>query len=524
MNKATLGKILGGIGLLLLLSAPFTYFITTGVALLAAAKAILGALLIGVFFATNIGQLGQFASRRSTFFIVSSVAFGLVVLCALVAVNYIAAKKNKSWDLTNKQIHTLAPQTRSTLEGLQDKVRAIAFVPPNHPYYEPLEGLLRRYRDHAPEKFDYALKDPRKTPDLAAKYQLKEGQTTVVLTRGEKAEETHTALQVVSEQELTNALIKLAGVGTQKAYFIVGHGEWPLEPPDSADMEGASLSELKRTLVQEGYAPEPLSLPGKTEVPRDASLVVIAGVRSAPTEREATLLRNYLNEGGRLLFFADVNTDQGPHLTQVLQEYGVEVDPGMIADDRFAVDSPYMPLSVFYGEHETTRLLQQMQVNVQFPTARGLTALRQGMAEGVETFPLVLTSPYAWLETTPTEDPERSAGEKTGQIPLVLASTRSTASAENKRFDEARVVVFGDSELLVDANWGHEGNRNLVMNALGWASNQVAKITIRPPDRDVSTLHIDDALMSRIRFVATDLLPISLLGIGLAIWLKRRTQ
>jgi len=106
----------------------------------------------------------------------------------------------------------------------------------------------------------------------------------------------------------------------------------------------------------------------------------------------------------------------------------------------------------------------------------------------------------------------------------VTASTRNTSGAQNKRFDEARLVVVGDSELLLDSNWGHEGNRNLVMNALGWTTAQVDKITIRPPDRATSTLQLDAELLSRIRFISADVLPLSLLGLGLAIWLSRRNK
>jgi hypothetical protein len=62
------------------------------------------------------------------------------------------------------------------------------------------------------------------------------------------------------------------------------------------------------------------------------------------------------------------------------------------------------------------------------------------------------------------------------------------------------------------------------MNAIAWATAQVQKITIRPPDRDISTLDLDPRMMAKIRFVATDLLPLSLLALGLAIWLARRNQ
>jgi ABC-type uncharacterized transport system involved in gliding motility auxiliary subunit len=524
LRPATTGKILGAVGLLLLLSSPYTLFITTGSAWLAAVKALVGLLLIAAFFATNYGQLGQFASRRSSFFVVSSALMAVLVIGALVAVNFVVARKNKTWDLTSKKIYTLAPQTTSTLKGLKEKVTAIGFLQTSHPGYEFVRNLFERYQAEAPDKFDYVFKDPRKTPDLAAKYQLKEGQTTVVLTRGEAANETHTALNVaVSEQELTNALIKINSVGEQKVYFIVGHGEWPMEKEGMPRAEeGGSLSELKKSLQQEGYAPEALNLAGKTEVPKDASLVVIAGSKSKFTEPEASALRKYLEEGGRMLFFAEANREAG--LDKLLAEYGVQIDPGIVADDHFADQSPYIVISTFFGEHEITRILKQTQSNVVFPTSRGLSVLTQGTAAGVKTERVVLTSPYAWEESKPDENPSRSSGEKTGQIPLVVASTRSTASAQNKRFDEARLVVFGDSEILLDVNWGHDPNRNLVMNALAWATTQVSKITIRPPDRDISTLDLDRQLMSKLRFATTDLLPVSLLAVGLAIWLSRRNK
>ena len=178
------------------------------------------------------------------------------------------------------------------------------------------------------------------------------------------------------------------------------------------------------------------------------------------------------------------------------------------------------------------RLEEQKQIrhillsHLHFDHVQGLPTLADNLVEeetdAVE--PVVLTSPFAWEELTPDANPSASSGEKTGQIPLVVASTRSVQSAENKRFDEARLAVFGASQILVDANWGHDPNRNLVMNAFAWATTQVNKITIRPPDRDISTVEIDDRLMSRIRFVATDLAPISLLAVGLAVWLSRRSK
>ncbi|MFP2924258.1 GldG family protein [Pyxidicoccus sp. 3LG] len=519
MKATNVGKVLGAFGLLLLLSSPFTLFVTSGSLVATGVKAGLGLLLLGAYFATNFKQFGQFASRKSSFFFATTVLTALVVLAALVAANYIAFKKNRRWDLTKEQIYTLAPQTTATLAAMPDKVSAIGFIPPTHTYYGLLEELFQRYHAEAPEKFEYTFKDPRRSPDLAAKYQLKDGQTSVVLVRGEA----HTTLNAVSEQELTNALIKLNAVGTQKVYFVTGHGEWPLDKAQASPTDpGASLSELTQQLRQEGYSPEPLNLAGKAEVPKDASLVIIAGARTRFAKPEVEALQRYLASGGRMLYFADAGLEDG--LDALLAEYGVQVDDGIAADAQFNSGNPYVVLSPFYSEHEIGKPLRLRGLNVEIPTPRSLSALRGGLAPGVKVEPVVLTSQYGWVETKPDENAMPSDGEKTGQLTLVVAATRDTKDAADKRFDQARLVVVGDSELLLDPNWGHEPNRNLVMNSLGWASNQVTKITIRPPDREVSTLELDEAAMDGIRFVSTDLLPLSLLGMGLAIWLSRRNK
>jgi len=208
----TTGRIAGAIGLVTLLGSVYTYFVVIAVPWFAGAQALVGAALIAVYFASNYAQLGQFASSRSSFFMVSAALMTVLVTGALVAVNYIAAKRDKSWDLTNKKIYSLAPQTVTTLQGLKDKVTAIGFMQSTHPAYDSLQNLFERYHREAPDKFEFSFKDPRKSPDLALKYQVKEGQATVVVLRGEGEKESHTALNIVSEQELTNALIKtLAG-------------------------------------------------------------------------------------------------------------------------------------------------------------------------------------------------------------------------------------------------------------------------------------------------------------------------
>jgi ABC-type uncharacterized transport system involved in gliding motility auxiliary subunit len=522
VNKATVGKILGALGLLSLLSAPYTYLVTASLPL-TAVKAVVGLGLIAAYFATNLRQLNQFASRRSSFYVAASAATALAALIALGAVNYVAAKKNRTWDLTAKKIFTLAPQTRAALKGLRTPVTAYVFLPPTDPDYASVDRLVARYHAEAPQQFLVVFKDPRRAPDLAARYQLREGQTTLVLSRGQGDQEQHTTVSAapmlgITEQDLTNALLKLDQVGERHVYLVSGHGEWPLEPSS----EGASLSEMKKSLFQEGYQPLTLNLLGGKEVPRDASLLIIAGSRSKLTRPELEQLSAYLDQGGRMLVFVDALLEPG--IDPLLAPYGVKVDPGIVADEEYGVGTPLIVATHFYGDQEMVRELARLQLNVQFPTARGLTVLEDGLLPGVRPEAVVLTSSSAWEESDPANEPKRSPGERTGSIPLVVAVTRPIPEGKERRTPETRLVVFGDSEILLDPNWRDEPNRNLVMNAVAWASGQPAQITIRPPDRDVSSLDLDTRRLGRIRFLATDLLPLALLGAGLAVWLSRRSR
>jgi ABC-type uncharacterized transport system involved in gliding motility auxiliary subunit len=528
MSKArSIGRLLGVFGLLLLLTSPFTLFVTAGSPPLFALKALLGALLLGVYFATNYRQFGQFASRRSSFFFLHSALLVLAALGALVALNVIAHQRNRRWDLTERKVFTLSPQTLETLAALTQPVHVTGFIPPEHPAYEALRTMFERYRVAAPQRFDYDFKDPRRHPDLAAKYQLREEQTQVVLETSGGEQQAHTVLNVISEEEMTNAIARIVNGSEQRVYFVTGHGEWPLDQPlERPGQPGrtVSLSELKRQLTREGYTSRELNLGGGTRVPPITSLVVLAAPKAPFTPAEVESLRLYLAAGGRLLYFAEAYGEPGPELAGLLASYGIRVDPGVVADAQFNSGNPYVVVSLFYGDHASVRPLSQRQLNTEFPTARGLSVLTRNTLPGVKTEVVVTTSPFGWEETTPDDKPAPGQDERKGQIPLVVLGTRDTSRGPAKRSDEARLGVVGDSEMLFDSNWGHEGNRNLVMNLFGWATHQDHKITIRPPDRATSSFPLDAALLDRIRFITTDVLPLTLLGVGLAIWLTRRNQ
>lgn len=516
-----IGQISLAIGLLLLGSSPLTWALHLGSPAYAAGKALLGAALLAFFAATRSRARlkrppeSTNENNRSTFFFATqSLAFALSVIL-LFSLNFLAFRHNRTWDFTQNKIHSLSPLSVSVLAQLQEPIHAIAFFPANHPNYNALEAVLKKYAE-ASSAFSYDFRDPQKHPDLTAKYQIKKGETPLILTRGE----THVSLDLVGEQELTHAIRRLQSQRQHTLYFVTGHGEWPLQT--SPELASASMSELHQNLLQEGYRVAELSLIEAPQVPADASALVVAGARAPFVDKEIQMIARFLSEGGRLIYFAEVDFESG--LEPFLQNYAIQIDSGILADAEMNPQSPYELVSRVFADHPSTRLLKQLQLQVVFPTSRGLSLLRTGFLPGVKTEPLVLSFPSAWLETTPDPLPQLSNGEKSGSIPLVALSTVNTTAHPAKRFDEARVVVFGDSEFLLNSSWGHEGNRNLVLNVFAWASAQIELMSIRPIVRERSTIELEATTLQRIRFLSMDVLPLTFMSIGLAIWLKRRHQ
>jgi ABC-type uncharacterized transport system involved in gliding motility auxiliary subunit len=136
--------------------------------------------------------------------------------------------------------------------------------------------------------------------------------------------------------------------------------------------------------------------------------------------------------------------------------------------------------------------------------------------------------PSAWGETNPTGKVQRDENEKGGPFPLVVSVTKDTkanpAEASAHRSDQARLVVAGDRDFATNKYHHAVGNEDFYLNCLNWLSEQSERITIRPRLRDASRLYLTPTQQATIFFLAIDVLPVTLLAAGLAVWLVRRSK
>lgn len=514
MNRQILSRIFGVLGLVLVLSAAVT--MAFGNATFVYAKVALGLVGIAVYFAlSSSGGVKRFFKGRAAYFGFFTAISALVVIAILGAANFVAYKKPKSWDLTRNKIFTLADDTVKTLHGLKSDVNVTVFYAQNDPVYPQLADLLKRYQGQS-AKFVYKFVDPYKDPELVKKYAITEGGPRIVLAYGKN----EARVKEPSEQGLTNGLVKVTREGSKKVYFTEGHGEPPLR---DESQKGYSLA--VKSLENEGFEVETLSLLAKPQVPDDAALVMVVGPRKAFLQPEVDALKQYSERGGKVAVFLEPEVDAG--LDAFLKEWGVEADNDMVVDPnplaKLFGGTPVSPAVQPSASHEATKDLAQ--VGVIMPTVRSLAKLTDAPNQAT---PIVLTGPTAWGETDIQSLYSKGAkyddGEKRGPLPVMTVSEKSTAGEKTKLSDQARVLVSGDSEFFSNQYAQLLGNLDLFLNTANWLAQQEDRITIRPKGRDASRLFLSEGQVAGIRFFTIDALPVALLGLGLAVWLVRRSK
>ena len=513
-NRTLLARVLGALGLVLLLSTFVTFLF--GSVHFVLGKLALGLAGVAAGFALGApGGVRRFFGGRAAHFGFFTAVTTLLLLVVLAVANWAAFMRPKSWDLTQDRLFTLGDDTLRTLDGLRAEVTALAFYGQAEPDRAAAEDALRRYAARSP-RFRYELVDPYQRPELVKRYAITEQGPRIVLVAGDA----EARVRSPDEQGLTNGLVKVTRQGTRVAWFTTGHGE-----PDPRDASQKGYSAATKALEDEGYEVRVLSLLEAPAVPEDAALVVVAAPRKAFLSPEVKALQAYWEKGGHLALLLEPEVDAG--LDPLLAELGLEAANDMVVDpspvSQLFGGSPVTPIVVPSQNHPITRELAS--TGLLFPTARSLVA-RTGAAAVPS--PIALSSREAWAETDVGslygKGAKKGDGEKPGPFPVAMAVERPTPGTDGKPGPTARAVVAGDGEFLANGYVGLVGNQDFFLNLASWLGEQDDRITIRPKAREASRLFLTEAQATTLRFLTIDVLPVALLGAGLAVWLARRSR
>jgi ABC-2 type transport system permease protein len=471
MHRSWLVKILPIIGVVFLITANA---ISVYIGYFTLLNAILG--IVGLILFLTIFMRIESANLRNYLLLGAYCLFviGIIVLLYLIVLNH-----PQYFDLTKNRNFSLSKQTTRFLKTLNKDVKIVAFTDNKR----PVEVFLREYTYASPH-IKYEIHNPFQDNLIAKAFDTNVMPGDSFIVYGEKKKRVHGT----EEATFTNAIVEVTRERDTVIYFLKGHGERGLEREPSMPGEqraDTSLSQIKQILEERALKVRDLELARKGYVPDDCSVLACVGPAADLFPQEARAVQRYLDAGGRALFAIDPPDnlkERFPELRSLLERYGVELKHDIVIDpnpiSQGLLGNQFAPLVSKYGDHYITKELPSTGVIIFVPYARTINPTEPLPRE--TTFdPLLYSSEYSWsadldeLIRTRAPTPPNKAAIK----PQILGAAITQKTHPATPDIEARLVVFGDSDIFADSGL-NQTSALLFLQSINWLTQQKDLIAI----------------------------------------------
>ncbi len=472
--------------------------------------AVIGPALFALFDPQRLREfLSGRQARHGSNAIIMLIAFVLI----LVVLNAIVYQNPTQWDWTEGKQNTLATETVDTLKALPAPVHAIGFFTSRSSNSSALD-LFTKIKSKGNGKFSYEFVDPETNPAMAQQYKVTQDASVVLVMQGRQE-----LLTSPTEQEFTNALVRLMNPGQRAVYFLTGHGERDIQ--NSADK---AYTRARTVLESKNYTVKALNLLAANKIPDDALAIIIDGPTQPISSQELSLLNAFLEKGKALVLMEDASlvsdaaTPPDPLLDYLKTTWGITVNNDLVIDPSSS--QAIVTIENTYGSHPITDKLQNQNLVSFFPAARSLTL--NNTVKDVQTTALVMTVDRAWGEIDFSALKNNQANyDSAVDFPGPLTIAAATQNSTN----QGRVVVIGDAAFASDLYFDQYGNGDLFINSVDWAAGQVNMINLtssQPISRQMRLPNSFTILL--LAFVFVILIPGLVIAGGVASWLARRAR
>ena len=435
--------------------------------------------------------------------LVQNSLFVVLLIAIAASILYLTRDVKTQWDFTQGKRNTLSQASLDVLDEISGPVTITAFATTRD-----AEGNLRQLiqdfitpYQRANENVSLTFVDPREDPGRATKAGVRvDGEMVVAVN--DRSEN----LDTLTEQELTNLLVRLMRSSEHLIVALDGHGEGRFNKPANFD-----LGDIGARLEAQGFRTGSVNFAVAQDVPDNASVLVIASPRVDLLPGEVNRIKRYLGRGGNLLWLVDYESLRG--MEPVADFLGLDLIDGVIIDPAAGSQRlpPTIALASGYAEHVVTNRLRS---NTVFPFARRIAAYEN---TSFHFTPLVDAAAGGWLETSGLMNAQFDRDSDIGG-PITVSAALERDVGDRKQ----RVVVIGSGRGLTNEYVGMLGNMDLGINIMNWLAGEDSLIIIQPKSRSDLTLEMSRGALIAISFGFLIILPIGLLVAGGLIWWKRR--
>ncbi|GHU03934.1 hypothetical protein FACS1894147_08480 [Spirochaetia bacterium] len=470
----------------------------------------------------NIGKsLGTRYVKYGGFAAVITVA----VIAAVIFLNLIVQQFSPQFDLTEEKIFSLSDQSRQILASVKDPVKIYGIWAPGNDNPDARE-IAELYTARS-SLVSFEAIDPDLHPGLMQRFDrdgngVQRGSLVVEGARGFRPiapgdmydyytnqQGQRQPMGIAIEKRISSALIYVSTGESPVVYEITGHGEYPLE-----------AFRLKEKIEQENYVVKDINL-FQSEVPDDASVLILNNPESDLSSGEAEKILAYLENGGRLLVLMDFNSGAIDSVNGMLASYGIRFDKGVVVEsdlshmagrNNFVLIPDMLP-------HDISQPLIDKGSRVVIQFAMGISVLDM-RRRTVKTVPYLQSSNGSFLRTDLLNtNPEQTAGDIAG--PLVVAAAVMDPEYAQDGETQARIAAIGGETLLayVELN---PANMDLFMNSLNWIEDRPQSLTVESRSLFQMPLRITFVHVLAFGLLFVIIIPLTLFILALVTWLKRR--
>ena len=503
-------------------------------AILPGAHLVIGLALIAAWFAgygfANWKGAGEIIRGRTVRFGANAVLYGVVFTAILAAVNFLAQRHDRRWDLTEQGVYSIAEQSKNVVANLKAPLKMVVFKVANGPDPERIKDLLNLYKNSG-SRFTYEVVDPQAKPHLVEKYGMKTG-NYIYIEYGDGDPKAISRINEFTEDALTNAILKLSRGQEKKIYYVQGHGEGDLKSGKPGGFE-----QFASAVTDEHLAIEPLILAQGGSIPADAAAVILNSPRKPLLPEEKQMLMQYGDGGGRLLITYDPQVTVGD-VSDIAAHFGAVIGKDVIVDmvqRLFAGPAlGVQPILQLNGSHKILERFSEGDVAI-FNLSSSVRVDDAGEEAKKNCKDLLMTGKNSWAETNlaalfdsespnASRDPEDTPGPVSVAVVCEKIISKAQTDSEAANYDKAsRVIVVGDSDWFANGNIMNYSARDLVLNMVNWLAGEEGGISIRAKQMRASAAPIERSQFAWI-FICSYLVPEIILLLGLYVWWKRKSR
>ena len=300
-----------------------------------------------------------------------------------------------------------------------------------------------------------------------------------------------------------------------------GHGEKDI---DGFDQNG--YSSIKAALEKEGFKVAKLSLLTKPEIPKDLSVLIIAGPRKKLLDKEKEVITKYVDQGGKLFLLIDPKSEVKGEtgFSSFVAHWGILSDRHVVLDPKlYFWTDPSAPVINDWSTHQITEKLSAAF----FPGVGEISAAKD--SKGYVVTSLAKTSTESWLEMNIKNKQAEFNKDKDKKGPISIAVVAekkidSTDKDKEKEKKSSRLVVVGDSDFAVDAYADVLGNQDFFVNSVDYLAQEEDLISIRPKDEEKRTVALTGGQSKAIFYGTVFGMPLLVIIAGIIVWVRRKRK